>query len=192
MKRLWPVALMALLLLAGIGGGTTLALFTAQGASSSNQITAGTLQIAADRDNGDSVPGPMFYIGSGSGLQPTGLWAPGDEFRRVLQVENTGTLDAWLKQVRASLDSGSRALADKVAVKVTTDPAGSQVVAQGTLGQFIDADQAFLGGPIAAAVGDVIDLHFWVRLPLDADNSYQGLGSVVTFSVYAEQKAHNP
>lgn len=37
-----------------------------------------------------------------------------------------------------------------------------------------------------------IDLHFWVGLPLDADNSYQNLSAVASFAVFAEQKAHNP
>ena len=192
MKRLVALALSAVVLLTIIGGGATFALFTAQTTNTNSQITAGTLAITADRDNGDTVPGPMFYIGPGGGLMATGEWAPGDAYHRVLQVENTGSLAAWLKHVRASLDSGSRALADKLSVKVTTDAAGAQVVAQGTLGQFIDADQAFTGGPISADAGDVIDLHFWVMLPLNADNSYQGLSAVASFTVYAEQKAHNP
>lgn len=191
MKRLW-LALAAALLMVGLGGATTLALFTAQAPSVNNQFTAGTLMLTADRDNGDSVPGPMFYIGPGGGLMATGVWAPGDEFHRVLQVENTGTLDAMLKQVRATLESGNRYLADKLSVRVSTDAAGAHVVASGTLGQFLDADQAFTGGPIAADVGDVINLHFWVGLPLGADNSYQNQSSVVSFAVYAEQKAHNP
>lgn len=192
MKPLWPLAVGAIVLLTAIGGGVTLAVFTDKTPSHSNQITAGTLQIQGDRDNGDSVPGPLFYIGPGGGLKATGLWAPGDKYHRVLQVENTGTLDAWLKHVRARLDSGSRPLADKLTVQVTTDPAGANVLATGTLGQFIDADQNFAGGPLPANVGDVINLHFWVAFPLNADNSYQDLSAVVSFAVYAEQKVHNP
>lgn len=192
MKRIWLLAIAAVLVLSVAGGAVTLALFSAQAAPSNNQFMAGTLVIEANRDNGDTVPGPMYYIGPGGGLYPTGYWAPGDEHHRVLQVENTGSLDAWLKHVRASLDAGSRYLADKLEVKVTSDPAGMVVLAQGTLGQFIDADQPFMGGPISADVGDVIDLHFWVKLPLNADNSYQSLSAVASFSVYAEQKAHNP
>jgi hypothetical protein len=193
MKRTWLLALTALVAILGIGGAAvTMALFTAQAGPGNNEITAGTLQITADRDNGDMVPGPMFYIGPGGGLYPTGYWAPGDTQHRVLQVENTGSLDAYLKHLRASLDSGSRALADELQVKVTGDVAGNNILAQGTLGQFIDNDQPFIGGDIPAAVGDVVDLHFFVTLPLGADNSYQGMAAVASFSVYAEQQAHNP
>jgi predicted ribosomally synthesized peptide with SipW-like signal peptide len=191
-KRTWLLAIMAAVLVAAVVSGVTLALFSASTSPQQSQLTAGTLQITGDRDNGDQVPGPMFYIGPGGGLYETGLWAPGDEFHRVFQIENTGSLDAWLKHVRAALQSGSRPLADKLQVKVTADPGGLNVLAAGTLGQFIDGDMAFAGGPISADVGDVVDLHFWVSLPLNADNTYQNLSCVASFTVYAEQKAHNP
>lgn len=190
MKRFWLLAVAAIAVVGVIGGGITFALFSASTGASSNQFVSGTLQISADRDNGDTVPGPMFYIGPGGGLYPTGYWAPGDSVDRVLQVENTGSLDAWLKTVRASLDSGSRYLADKLHVDVKLDD--GTVVATGTLGQFIDADQAFIGGPLSADVGDLVDLHFLVSLPRNADNTYQNLTAVASFTVYAEQKAHNP
>lgn len=35
-------------------------------------------------------------------------------------------------------------------------------------------------------------LHFWVSLPLNADNTYQGLDLKVDFTVYAVQKRSNP
>lgn len=189
----------------GVGGGVTLALFQASTAPTPTQFTAGTLAIQADRDNNDSVPGPMFYIGPGDGHYPTNYWAPGDVFHRVLQVENVGSLDAWMKTVRATLTAGSADLANKLEVRVTTNPgpdpnhvnpfttpAQFTIVNAGTLGQFISADQAFAGGPLALNAGDLADLHFWVRLPLGTGNDSQGLSTVVSFTVYAEQMAHNP
>jgi hypothetical protein len=197
MKRIWILAVAFVVMAAVAAGGLTLALFTAQGSNAENEYVAGTLNIEAHRDMGDGIPGPMFYIESASGGtdpndHPTGLWAPGDEHRRILQVENLGSLDAKLTHLRASLQSGSMYLAEKLDVRVTTDPAGANVVAAGKLSDFIDADQAFIGGPIEALVGDVINLHFWVSFPLDADNSYQGLSTVVTFTAYAEQLKNNP
>lgn len=197
MKRIWILAVAFVVMAAVAGGGLTLALFSDQGSVADVEFMAGTLEIAADRDMGDGVPGPMFYIDTAGGgvdpnNHPTGLWAPGDEHHRILQVENTGTLDAKLTHLRASLQSGSTYLAEKLNVTVTTDPAGAVVVAQGTLADFLNADQSFMPSAIEAMVSDVINLHFWVEFPLDADNSYQGLSTVVTFTVYAEQLANNP
>ncbi|MFZ5814774.1 MAG: hypothetical protein ACOY93_05680 [Bacillota bacterium] len=197
MKRIWILAVAFVVMAAVAGGGMTLALFSAQSATADQEFVAGTLAIEAHRDMGDGIPGPMFYIDAAGGgtdpnQYPTGLWAPGDEHHRILQVENIGSLDAKLTHLRASLQSGSMYLADKLDVTVTLDPAGTQVVAMGKLSDFINADQAFLGGPLPALVGDVINLHFFVSFPLDADNSYQGLSTVVTFTVYAEQLSNNP
>lgn len=191
MRRLLLAALAALVAAAAAGAGATYALFSAASGANANQVTAGTLEIEAYRDNGDTVPGPMFYIGPGGGLYPTGHWAPGDEVHRVLQVENIGSLDGWLKRVRAALTAGDRSLADQLLVTVSTDPGKTNVIASGTLGNFIDADQSF-ASPISIDVGDLIDLHFFVQLPLSTGNSYQGQSVEVSFAVYAEQKAHNP
>lgn len=197
MKRIWILAVAFVVMAAVAGGGMTLALFSAQSAVSDSEFVSGTLAIEANRDMGDGIPGPMYYITAAGGgtdpnQYPTGLWAPGDSHHRILQVENVGSLDAKLTHMRASLESGSMYLAGKLDVVVTTDPAGTNVVATGTLADFINADQMLVGGPIDAMVGDVINLHFWVSFPLDADNSYQGLSTVATFTVYAEQLSNNP
>lgn len=197
MKRIWILAVAFVVMAAVAGGGLTLALFSAQSAPANAEFISGLLDIEAHRDMGDGIPGPMFYIDAAGGgadpnNHPTGLWAPGDKNRRILQVENIGTLDAKLTHMRATLQSGSMYLAQKMDVVVTTDVAGTNVVAMGSLADFINGDMSFIGGAIAAPVGDVINLHFWVTFPLDADNSYQGLSTVVTFTVYAVQAANNP
>lgn len=191
MKRMLLAAMAVLMAAVAAGAGVTYALFTASTGPANNQITAGTLEIESFRDNGDTVPGPMFYIGPGGGLFPTGHWAPGDEVHRVLQVENVGSLDGWLKHVRATLTAGDRSLADQLLVTVSTDPGKTNVIASGTLGDFIDADQTF-AAPISIDVWDLIDLHFFVKLPLSTSNSFQGQSAEVSFTVYAEQKRNNP
>lgn len=199
LKRVWLLAAAACLAAAIGVGGATMALFTAGTPNADNQFTAGTVAIDAQRDMGDGVPGPMYYLTTASGgnppnQYPTGYLAPGTggEFlHRVLQVENVGSLDAKLITLRGTLQSGSKYLADKLTLKVTTDPFGANVIASGTVGSFIDADQT-ISPAIELAPGDLANLHFWVEFPLNADNSYQGLTAVVRFTVYAEQLAHNP
>jgi len=196
MKRIWILAVAFVVMAAVGGGGLTLALFSAQSAAATQEFVSGTLEIEAHRDMGDGIPGPMFYIDTAGGgnppnNHPTGLWAPGDEHHRILQVENLGSLDAKLTHLRATLQSGDMYLAEKLNVVVTTDPGGMDVVAAGTLADFINGD-IYFPTPIEAYVTDVINLHFWVEFPLNADNSYQGLSTVVTFTVYAEQLANNP
>lgn len=199
MKRIWLMALSIVLIAALAGGGATLALYSATTNNQSSGFTAGTLQIDGQRDQGDSIPGPLFYVNEAQGqvqgafgaFLPTGDWAPGDTNHRVLQVENTGSLDGWLKSVRASLTTGHRTLADKLEVRITTDPDGNIIVASGTLGQFIDNTVNF-ASPISIDVSDVIDLHFWVTLPSDTNDTFQGQSLVAAFTVYADQKRNNP
>jgi predicted ribosomally synthesized peptide with SipW-like signal peptide len=196
--KLWliltAVAVMALGTLAG-----TFALFSAN-AASNNLFTSGTLTLDSYRDQGDTIPGPMFYTtptegqtpGGLPGLYPTGPWAPGDTNHRVLIVKATGSLDAWLTSVGASLDSGSMHLANALTYKVTTDSAGTNIIASGTLGALISGGDATFSTKVSAPVGIPKQLHFWVTLPLSADNSYQGETLRVTFHVNAVQKKNNP
>lgn len=203
MKRIWLLASAALVVALMAVGGATLALFSATAGPADNTFVAGTLVIEANRDQGDGVPGPMYYFdtsgggGSPPNQYPTGYLAPGDgglsveSLHRVLQVENVGSLDGKLTMIGADLQSGSKYLADKLNLWITTDPDGLNVIATGTVGSFIDADQSF-SPALEAYVGSVVDLHFWVGFPLDADNSYQGLTAVVRFTAYAEQLDNNP
>lgn len=180
----------------------TYALFSAS-AVQEQIFSAGTVALYSYRDAGDTIEGPMFYTTpdegeSDQGLdgrKPTGFWAPGDSHRRVLIVTNTGDLDVWLTGVGAELAAGSsRHMADKLTYKITLDPAGSQVLAQGNLGELIDHPINF-AQKVPMNVRPVRvprQLNFFLTLPLDADNSYQTETLRVDFKVFAEQKRNNP
>jgi len=79
--KIWLALGAAVVLTLGVTTGT-LALFSATTSGSNNTYTAGTLSINSYRDQGDSVPGPMFYTtpiegqtpSNIPGLRPTGLW----------------------------------------------------------------------------------------------------------------------
>lgn len=184
----------------------TFALFSDQTASQNNQIMAGTLSLNSWRDQGDTVPGPMFYTtpaegntGTQDGLLPTGYWAPGDTHHRVLLVRNTGSLGAWILSLGADMHPGtSQHLADKLEYRVTADSAGTVVLASGILGDLIDTDYTFApkidlpSSALPVHLRPPKAFHFWVTLPLDADNSYQGETLKVDFHLNAEQKKNNP
>jgi predicted ribosomally synthesized peptide with SipW-like signal peptide len=191
-----------------LGVGTTFALFSAS-ATSNNNFTAGKLCITADRNDGDPVPGPMFYItpaqgqtpGGILGTLPTGLWAPGDTNTRTLTVTNPtscSTMDAWLTSVQATMHPGGYLpMADKLWVKVYTPQGGGPdvLVAQGPM-------STFLAGPVPIQYPDTskIPLYlssnrhmkFEVHFDINADNSYQDKTLVVDFTVNSVQMPHNP
>lgn len=216
MKKVWVMAIVVTLAMTTLGIGFSMALFSDSTAVSTSNIVAGTLELSSNRDQGDSINGPMFYtteaqgwtydgilppVNPPDGPGPTGYWAPGDEHERVLQVENIGSLDGLLTKIRAVKKSGDDILANKLQVRVVWlrsdyDFEGNVTtteveVASGTLRNFIDADQE-MTSPIEIYPGDVIDLHFYVELPLDANNDYQEKDLDVGFTVYAEQMANNP
>lgn len=198
MVRKWALAMSLVGVTAMAGAGITFALFTDTAGPVERQITAGTLRIEGNRDMGDTVPGPLFYIsntGDGMsedglpGIHETGLWAPGDKHERVFQIENVGTLDAKLVSLRAELQSGSQELIDVLQVRVTDDY--DNLLLSGTLADFVAADQ-FFSPAIELAVWDNVNLYIEVELPLSAGNDLQGETAVVKFSAYAEQLRNNP
>lgn len=101
---------------AGIAG-STFALFSGSASNTGNSFTAGTLTMDVRRDNGDPVPGPMFYPDSLDPLayhpydqvdtapsgESIGGWAPGDVVVRDMYLINTGTLTAKLTGIRAKV-----------------------------------------------------------------------------------------
>lgn len=215
MRFLW-LRLITLGLVAAITGtAMTLAFFTSMASIDNNVVTAGTLKINLNRVD-DTLPGPMFYTTTEEGrtsptednleglpgLNPTGTWAPGVSHMRVLQVESTGTIDGRLKSVGATLENGDSPLADVLWVEIFRDNDPSQILASGTLRDFIVADK-LLNPPINLAgdydgpfgdeyYGDVGTLNFKVTLPSTVNNDYQGLSFKTAFTVQAEQIRNNP
>jgi hypothetical protein len=200
MKRIWLMAV-ALTMVAALATGVgTLALFSSDPASQTDTITTGTLAIVGDRDQGDTVPGPMFYTtaaegetspGLEDGLKATGFWFPGLEVVRVFQIENIGSADAKLINVSAALETDNSALADILDVKVYADEAKTQLLVSGKLRDYLTAPVPFAAGTELAS-GDLGSYWFVVSMPRTAGNEYQGLGLRVSFNVYAEQLANNP
>jgi predicted ribosomally synthesized peptide with SipW-like signal peptide len=210
MKKKLLLASSAVLVVA-LGVGTTLAIFS-DTASSTNNFTAGTLCITADRNDGDPVPGPMFYVTPAQGTTPpplnlpgtlpTGVWAPGDTHTRTLTVTNPtscSTMGAWLTSIEATMHPGGYLpMANKLWVEVYTPQGaapGDVKVGEGWL-------STFLSGPVAIAYPDTTQIplnlssnrhmKFKVNFDLSADNSYQGQTLVVDFKVNSVQMPNNP
>lgn len=209
MKKQLLLASSAVLAVA-LGVGTTLALFS-DSVSSTNNFTAGKLCITADRNDGDPVPGPMFYITPAQGATPpplslpgtlpTGLWAPGDEHTRTLTVSNPlscSTMSAWLTSVEATLHPGGYIpMTDKLWVEIWTPQGGGPdvKVGEGLL-------STFLAGPVPIKYPDNSKIpvylssnrhmKFRVKFDLSADNSYQGKTVIVDFKVNGVQMPNNP
>jgi predicted ribosomally synthesized peptide with SipW-like signal peptide len=200
----------AVLTAAAVGIGTTFALFSAQTASN-NTFTAGTLCLTSERNDGDTVPGPMFYVTPAQGATPpplnlpgtlpTGEWAPGDTHTRTLTVFNPtscSSMNAWLTSVEASVHPGGYLpMANKLWVEITTPQGGGPdvKVAEGWL-------STFLAGPVPIQYPDTTKIplfltsnrhmKFKVNFDLSADNSYQGQTLVVDFRVNGVQMPNNP
>lgn len=213
-KRLWMVMGAALAIMA-VGVGTSFALFTSQSPAQDNEFTTGEVCIEVNRNAGENVPGPMFYItpeqgqdpAGNDGWFPTGLWVPGDAHTRSMTVEQCPNgLAAILTSVQASLDvPGGEAMAERLYVKVTTPDAGGtqRVVAEGYLDEFLagPVDMLFPVGSLVPASGDRRvhlaasgnrHLYFDVEFDLDADDSYENTDLVVTFTINAVQAKNNP
>lgn len=185
-----------------LGSGATFALFQANTQAQST-FTAGTLSFSSVRDNGDTVPGPMFYVSTSdpaanSGDYPTGLWAPGDSHTRLLNVTNTGSLAGWISSVQASQITSSN-LKDQLTVEVLApepqNPTIYEAVANAPLDDFLAGPVPLLfpdGSQVAIAQGASVDLQFRVTLNQAAGNAYQGKTEVVTFTVNGVQQRNNP
>lgn len=211
MKKKLLMAIGSTAAIAAVSIGGTLALFSDTEADGIDMV-AGTLCLTSDRNDGDPVPGPMFYITgeqgetpSGvDGTLPTGVWAPGDSHTRTLTVFNPAScssMNAWLTSVEADLNPAFvdqyAPMADKLNVVIKTPKGGGpdEVVATAPL-------STFLAGPVAISYPDgskipvnlTANRHmkFEVTFDLGADNSYQDKTLVVDFTVNAEQMPNNP
>lgn len=208
-KKLW-MAVGSTAAIAAVSIGGTLALFS-DTAEDGIDMVAGTLCIDAQRNDGEAVPGPMFYITAAQGATPTGqpgqyptgVWAPGDTVNRTMTVANPtscSSMDAWLTSVEADLTAGMadqyEAMADVMWVEVTSPWNGSDVkVGEGTLRQFLDGEVPIAypdGSKIPVVLTGNRHMEFNVTMDLDADNSYQDKTLVVDFIVNAEQQSNNP
>lgn len=211
-KSKFYLALALVIVMSLLAGGTTLALFTAQTPvlAEDNILTAGTLSLTSERDQGDRVPGPMFYVtpaqgatpppNSLPGTLPTGIWAPGDFHTRTLTVFNptsSSTMDAWLDSVQASVESGNSAMADKLWVEIYTPDSNNVFVkvAEGWLTQFLagPVNMRFTDGSrLPCYLSGNRQLQFKVTFDRSAGNDLQGQTLVVSFSVNGVQMVHNP
>ncbi|MFZ5827755.1 MAG: hypothetical protein ACOY94_25915 [Bacillota bacterium] len=117
--------------------------------------------------------------------------------RLAFQVQNTGSLDAQLKQLSATV-TGDQALAEVVEVKVCEVPDCSvNVFYDGTLWALAQTPQNFAPPVVLYAGnlfddGDLITLFFVVTVPLSANDTLQGMTVQAAFQVYAEQLRNNP
>lgn len=208
MKQKLLLAVSAVTLTASIGAGATFALFSDSTNNDANTITAGTLCLTSNRNDGDTTPGPMFYVTPDQGKTPAGLegkrptdyWAPGDTHTRTLNVYNPtscSTMDAWLTHVEAEFVEGFGELANVLTVKVSTPMDGGPltVVAEAPLSEF-------LAGPVKIEYPDGSKIPIWltgerqmtfdVTFDRNAGNEYQGKTLVINFKVHGEQMKHNP
>lgn len=115
-KKLAALTVAGMLGLGVMVSGITYALFTDTTTNANNNFTAGTINLVAERNYGDYLPGPIFYPDtldpdgghpydvndanpSGEAL---GGWAPGDTVSREMRLKNEGTLDARLTGIKAT------------------------------------------------------------------------------------------
>lgn len=206
MKKLWLI-IAAVAAASAVGFGATLALFS-DSTSSTNTFTAGTLCLDSERDDGDTVPGPMFYVtatqgqtpAGDPGIYPTGVWAPGDEHTRTLTVYNgksCPSMNAWLTSVQAAPHAGGYLpMADKLWVELYTPQLGVDVkIGEGWMSDFFAAPVpvAYPGGAkVPLFKSSNRHMKFKVKFDLTADNSYQDKTLIVDFTVNAVQMPNNP
>lgn len=221
MKAKLFLLVLTVALVAALAGGATLALFTDTAANAGNAFTAGTVDIQADRDLGDPIPGPMFYTTIAEGtavpgqgpylLNPTGVWWPGRTEARNLDVRNLGSLQVRLDRVSAEITSINGAppapedplaayFAGNMNVKIYVagqfvNGQPSKVLYNGSLATLISGPQACVHKPLIAPFTGLwppmVQLVYEVTMDLDAGNDLQGIVPVVSFSVFAEQTKNN-
>lgn len=181
-------------LLAGLAGGLVLAVWSSPlPAFSYNRVS-----IISWRGGGDSIPGdaatagwsgPMFYDTADqttpAGRYPTGKWAPGDSFSRVLTVKNVdvgGTFALDRLQMRLR---GDTQLAPRLAITVQSQ---GRLLYTGTLADFTGEATLALAEPLELQRGQRADLTFTVSLDRASDNFYQARSLQADIIVQATQR----
>lgn len=158
--------------------------------------------IISWRGGGDRVPnsaatvgwaGPMFYTtpteganpAGPQGRYPTGNWAPGDAFSRVLTVKNIDCDDTFqLERLHIRL-TGDAILAPRLTLSVQNQQ--GQALYAGTLANFSGEATLPLNTPIPLPRGAQTDLTFTVAFDRDADNAYQARTLRADITVVASQ-----
>lgn len=217
MKKKVIVLSMTFMLVCALVGGASYAWFTDSSTNSTTQIAAGTVDIDAQRNSSDPVPGPMFYTtlseGTGEPWQtgydapqyPTGQWKPGDSHLGTMTVRNVGTLPVRLTKIGAAITGDSIFLADSVAVDQFSQYLNVQVICEN------GTDHEMYNGPLSGLLvdGGVGSLYVpsmgtprvtvtgityptqhirWVcTLSKSAGNPLQGKNPKVSFYVVASQ-----
>lgn len=195
-------------------GGATFALFTSN-AQNTSEGKAGTIVLTQERDQGDSIPGPMFYSAESDptglfpydttknvpdappGAEALGGWAPGDKATRAMNLYNKGSLDARVKKLKATINplgitSGVAydQFIQKMNIKVMY-PAQSKTLYDGPLAGLLNGYVTIPSFIIAKNPSAAANITFEASLDLSADNSIQGKSFVFDFTFYAEQKRNN-
>jgi spore coat-associated protein N len=153
-KRLAGAALAAGIGVAAISGGT-FALFTANASNTGNTFSAGTVKIA-DVTDGAAFSSTTFF----SNL------APGDNETATLTIENTGSLNAWVK-IDTTTESGA------------------------LFGGSHPLDITFPAEEVLIPAGGSYTFNVGYSFPIDAGNEYQDADGEVTFNIKAVQSRNN-
>ena len=207
------LGLAAVIIVASVGAGVTLAIFTDQDYNTENMFSAGTVDIAADRNLGDPIPGPMFYTtveqgtlpGGEDAFNPTGVWWPGRTEIRNLDVRNMGSLQVRINRVSAQITSIngvapqpplSTSFAENMYVKIyVAGFPNTKILYEGSLANLLTIQDCIHKPVIAPFTGlypPMVQLVYQVTMIPEAGNDLQGIVPIVNFSVYAEQTKNNP
>ncbi|QQE74839.1 SipW-dependent-type signal peptide-containing protein [Brevibacillus composti] len=227
-KKIVALSMAGLLTVGLAVGGVTFALFTDTAANEGNEFTAGTINLNAARNHGDYLQGPMFYSDfldpdgnhpyDKTELRPSGEviggWAPGDKVKRTMILSNTGSLDAKLTGVKATVrESYTQTLRngrdtrtvtgeiagaayeefiDKAHVKIS-NPDSDTLIFDGVLRDLIGEGYA---GVVEELVlqsdpSGPLNITFEVTLDRSAGNELQGKNFIFDFGFYAEQVRNN-
>lgn len=191
-------------------GGATFAYFADSVSSQNNVFTAGTIVLTQERDQADTIPGPMFYSADSDpsglypydtdkniGFQPPGGeclcgWAPGSQATRALNVYNKGTIDAKITKIRATVSGGEidgpafDEFVDKMNIKVLY-PTSNKLLYEGKLSGLLNG-WVVTENPIRlnANTGSA-NFTFEATMDTAAGNAIQGKTFVFDFELLAEQ-----
>ncbi len=216
-KLIAAAMLSTLGIVGGVGFGTY-AMFTTATASDSNTITAGYIQLKAARDDGDTVPGPMFYtstepqvsntVAQGAypydqpgnpGSTAVGGLAPGDSVTRALDLYNNGNISANVTHLQATVNTSYPGIPGTPAYDEFIQKMNVQVVYNGlsSVSLYDGPLSGLLNGWVAiplvymSANSAAANISFKVTLDRSADNLVMGKTFVFDFSFLAEQASHN-